>query len=251
MTFNFLVAPDCPPERFSGWYMLNTLLQKRSGFGIHLLMPGDRAEQQRMLGEQKIDLVYANPFDAAALVRERGYRAFARPVGQADEMVIAAAVDAPAARVEDLAAGARIALTDNADVRLIGLRLLEPADLGEADLQWQRVDSYQAAARQVIGGQADAGFFLAGAYHAFSRMTRTRMKVLVESALCDITHVLLAHPDLHDELPAIREAMPGVRASMTPGDAEVLEALGAPDGFEPMADEDVEFMIDLMETLLD
>lgn len=31
----------------------------------------------------------------------------------------------------------------------------------------------------------------------------------------------------------------------------VLSELGMPDGFEPMDEEDAEFMIDLMETLLD
>ena len=44
----------------------------------------------------------------------------------------------------------RIALTDNRDVKLIGLRLLEPADLTEATIQWVPVDSYQAAARLAI-----------------------------------------------------------------------------------------------------
>ncbi|MDB5931547.1 MAG: ABC-type phosphate/phosphonate transport system periplasmic component, partial [Polaromonas sp.] len=36
-----------------------------------------------------------------------------------------------------------------------------------------------------------------------------------------------------------------------PGDSEVLEALGLPKGFEPMTQEQAEFMIDLMDTLLD
>ena len=29
MTLNFLVAPDFSPERFAGWHMLNTVLQRR------------------------------------------------------------------------------------------------------------------------------------------------------------------------------------------------------------------------------
>lgn len=57
--------------------------------------------------------------------------AFARPLGQSDEMVIAAAAGSPLQRVEDLRPGLCIALTDSRDIRLIGLRLLEAADLSE------------------------------------------------------------------------------------------------------------------------
>lgn len=251
MTFNFLVAPDFPPDRFSGWYMFNTLLQRRSSIGIHLLMPADRSEQEQMLAEKEVDLVYANPFDASALVREHGYRAFARPVDCSDEMVIATAADSPLSGVEALKPGASIALTGNTDVKLIGLRLLEPADLTEADIDWQVADSYQAVARQVLSGQVDAGFFLADAFHSFSRLTLSRMKVLVESQLRDITHVLLSHPRIDQHLPILRETVLGIRGEDDAGAAEVLEALGFRQGFEQMEAEDVEFMIDLMDTLLD
>ena len=36
-----------------------------------------------------------------------------------------------------------------------------------------------------------------------------------------------------------------------PGDDDLLKALGLPKGFEPMDQEEAEFMIDLMDTLLD
>ena len=250
MTLNLLVAPDFAPENFPGWYMLSTLLQHRSGLRLHLLMPADAAEQARMLGEGQADLVYANPFDAAAMIREQGYLPVARPLGQSNEMVIATAAESPLQTVEDLQAGCSIALTDNRDVKLIGLRLLEPADLGETDIQWQLCASYQAAARMTLNGQVDAGFFLASAYHSLARITRERMKVLVESRLRDISHVLLAHPRMGEDLPTLAQALFAVNPA-TPSDLEVLQVLGLPGGFEPMTQEDAEFMIDLMDTLLD
>jgi hypothetical protein len=30
MTHNFLIAPDFAPQRFAGWHMLNTTLQRRT-----------------------------------------------------------------------------------------------------------------------------------------------------------------------------------------------------------------------------
>lgn len=251
MTLGFVIAPDFAPERISGWYMLSTALQRRSGIGLHLHMPTDNAEQTQMLEAGQGDLVYANPFDASTLIRQQGYLPFARPIDRSDEMVIATTAESPLQRVEDMQPGMRIALTSNRDVRLIGLRLLEPADLSADKVQWVAASSYPAVARLLLQGQADAGFFLASAWHELSNLTRSRLKPLVESALCDITHVLLAHPRMADKLPQISQALLAVGHDDDAAGREVLEALGIPRGFEPMSGENAEFMIDLMDTLLD
>jgi phosphonate transport system substrate-binding protein len=249
MKLNFMVAPDFAPDRFAGWHMLNTLLQSRSGLHLHLVTPATAKEQAALLAEGGIDLIYANPFDGAYLLRELGFLAVAQPVRKPDEMVIATAAGSPLQRLEDLRPGARIALTDNRDVKLIGLRLLEAADLDEQQLQWQLVDTYQAAARLAMKGEVDASFFLAETFHSLSRITRSQLRVLIESAIHDITHVLLAHPRIAADLPAISAALQGI--GRQPLDHEVLEALGIPGGFAAMPQEDAEFMVDLMETLLD
>ena len=249
MTFNLLIAPDFSPERFAGWHMLNTVLQKKSGLALHLITPASAAEQARLIADGKVDAVYANPFDAASMVRDNGYQAVARPLGKSDEMVIATAAGSPLHTVEDLRPGCRIALTDNKDVKLIGLRLLEPADLTEADVQWQMVDTYQAAARMAIKGEVDASFFLAEAFHSLSRLTAAQLKPLIESKLADITHVLLTHPRMAAEAARLRDALLGLAG--TPEGQPVLDELGIKGGFEAMNEEDAEFMIDLMDTLLD
>lgn len=249
MTLNFLIAPDFAPERFAGWHMLNTTLQRRSGLGLHLLTPASAHEQSELLTAGKADLVYANPFDATDMIRKHGYLPFARPAQRYDEMVIATGAASGIARVEDLKPGCRIALTENRDVKLIGLRLLEPADLTDAAIHWVQVESYQAAARMVIKGEAEAAFFLADAYASLTRLTRGQLHVLVESAIRDISHVVLAHPRIADQVPRVAQALLDIGKQA--GDADVLEALGLPAGFEAMAQEEAEFMIDLMDTLLD
>lgn len=249
MTLNFLVAPDFAPQRFAGWHMLNTALQKRAGIQLHLLTPASAAEQATLLADGKADVVYANPFDATHMVRTLGYVPVARPQHRYDEMVIACATESPLQGVESLQPGCRIALTDNRDIKLIGLRLLEPADLTEADVQWVLVDSYQAAARLAIKQEVNAAFFLSDAFASLSRITRSQIRPLVESAIHDISHVVLAHPRIADTLPAIRNALLQLRADAA--GQEVLDALGLSEGFEALSQEDAEFMIDLMDTLLD
>ena len=249
MTFNFLIAPDFSPERFAGWHMLNTLLQRRSGIKLHLLTPASPPEQSSLLAGGNVDLVYANPFDAVDMIRQQGYMPFARPAGKSDEMVIATAAGSALQRLEDIRPGSRIALTDNKDVKLIGLRLLEPADLTEALIEWVPVENFQATARLTLKGEVQAGFFLAEAYASLTRMTRSQLRVLVESRISDISHVVLAHPRIAGDLPRISQALLGIGSE--PADRDVLDALGLPKGFEPMSQEDAEFMIDLMDTLLD
>lgn len=247
-THNMLIAPDFSPERFAGWHMFNTLIQKRANLNMHLNIPTSHAEQETVISEGDIQVIYANPFDAATLIREHGYHAVARPIGKSDEMVIAAAANSDINSLDDLKAGATIAMADNRDVKLIGLRLLEAVDIEEADLNWSVTETYQAAARQVIKGEAQAAFFLAEIFHSFSRLTKAQLSVLIESDLADISHVLL----IKDGFPDTDILMDAILNLHNDDDGkEALTELGMPQGFEAMNEEDAEFMIDLMQTLLD
>ena len=247
-THNMLIAPDFSPERFAGWHMFNTLIQKRANLNMHLNIPDSQAEQQDIINQGDIQVIYANPFDAATLIREQGYRAVARPIGKSDEMVIAAAANSDINSLEDIKAGATVAMADNRDVKLIGLRLLEAVDIAEADLNWTVTETYQAAARQVIKGDAQVAFFMAEIFHSFSRLTKAQLSVLIESDLADISHVLL----IKDGFPDTDILMDAILNLHNDDDGkEALSELGMPQGFEAMDEEDAEFMIDLMQTLLD
>lgn len=142
MKLNLLIAPDFAPERFAGWHMLNTLLQKRADLHIHLETPASAQEQSEQIANKNIEIIYANPFDAATMIREQGYRAVARPKGKADEMVIATKAEGQYKNLEDVKSGAKVAMADNRDVKLIGLRLLEAVDLTESDLSWHTTETY-------------------------------------------------------------------------------------------------------------
>ncbi|MFA5684425.1 MAG: phosphate/phosphite/phosphonate ABC transporter substrate-binding protein [Lysobacteraceae bacterium] len=249
MNLNVLIAPDFAPEHFAGWHMLNTLMQRKTGLSLRLLTPASASEQAQLIAEDKADIIYANPFDAASMIRDAGYVALARPIDKANEMVIATRAESPVDSFRDLKPGIKVALTDNKDVKLIGLRLLEPADLTEADIDWQVVESYQAAARLAIKGEVDACFMLAEAFNSLSRLTKAQLKPLIESKLADISHVILVHPRIEGEAAKLRDSLVGLAGS---ADGQpVLDELGIHQGFEAMAVEDAEFMIDLMDTLLE
>lgn len=248
MVNNFLIAPDFSPKFFGGWYVLNTLLQKRTGLHLRLLTPSTHTEEESLIDGGDVTLIYANPFDAAKLIREHGYKALVKPLGKNDEMVIATSKDSAIKSLADLKSGAKIAMADNRDVRLIGLRLLEAVDLGEDNVKFDIVETYQAAARALMMGRADAGFFIADVFHGLSDLTKSELHVLIESNISTISHIILVKEgfeqadDIKNVLLSLNDDEDGRAA---------LKELGMPEGFCEMHEEDAEFMLDLMETLLD
>jgi len=99
-----------------------------------------------------------------------------------------------------------------------------------------------------IEGEAQVGFFLAEIFHSFSRLTKAQLSVLIESDLADISHVLLIKEGFADSQ-ILMDAI--LNLHKDEDGKEVLTELGMAQGFEAMSEEDGEFMIDLMETLLD
>lgn len=246
---NFLIAPDFPPDNFVGWYIFNTALQRKIETEVHLLMPADNQEQIDWIEQGRVGMIYANPFDACELVRHQGFLPVVRPVGKFDEIVIATHVDAPFQHSDDLPKGCQILVTDNYDVRLIGLRLLESAGLEEQDIQWCAVNTFQAAAHRLMQQQGDAAFFLASAYHELNTSTKQQLRPLMESRLNELNHVVLLRPDFLHLHAAIKRAFVGM--GQEEQSQSILEDLGIPKGFEELTIEETEFMIDLMETLKD
>ncbi len=249
MNLKFLLTPDFGFEHIGAWHMLNMAVQQRARQGIHLLMPTSLNEYDKFMLAGRADIMYANPSRAAALIREKGFIPFGRPRLHFDEMVIASNVNSSFRQVEDLRPGCRIACMGNADIRLVGLRLLESADLDEHNVQWIATDSHENSTRALIRGEADVAFFASDAFAAFSSLTRLQLHPLVESAIHDIYHMLLIHPKRVDKLSALEQAFFSI--GQQAGDDRILAGIGLPRGFEPMTSEDAEFMIDVMETLRD
>lgn len=245
-TFNFTVSPDFAPDRISGWFIFNTWLQKEIGQHIHLELHGDFATQRRDIAAGKIDLIYANPSDASLLVREQGFVGVARPAALADEAVVVVPEGSPVPRIEDLAPGARIAATDHPDVRMMGMIMLEPADLSAANTTTRACETYVLVAKALLNGDADVGFFLKRVYDDMSAMIRKGLRPLVTSQIYVVRHGLLAGPRLAGQRQAILDAL--LRMSSTAKGRDVLANLGFT-SWEEFAEEDVEFMIDLIDTL--
>ena len=167
-TLELTVSPDFAPDHIAGWYVFNTWLQRQLGVRIHLELYDDFDTQRKAIAADQVDLIYANPYDAAMLVREKGFVAVAAPVDRPDEAVIAVPAESAVQHVEDLRPGSRVAVTRDPDVNLIGMIMLEPADLKRDSVVLQQVNSYVLVAKQLLQGKADCGFFLKEAFDDLS-----------------------------------------------------------------------------------
>ncbi len=246
MTFMFTVSPDFTPDHLAGWYIFNTWLQHQLGATIHLEIYNDFQAQRTAITNNKIDLIYANPFDAAMLVREKGFLPLVRAVGEADEAIIVVSADSNVTDIEQLASGARVAFTDDPDVRLMGMIMLEPADLDVGNIVPVLSDNYVLVAKHLLKGEADVGIFLAEAYDDLSTVIKKQLKILVRSQISVIHHSLLMGPRLQERRAEIQALLVGMLNDEK--GRGVVGSLGF-GGWQKVEDEEMEFMIDLMDTL--
>lgn len=246
MSFLFTVSPDFTPDHLSGWYIFNTWLQKQTGVAIHLEMYNGFNAQREAIRQDKVNLIYANPYDAAMLVREKGFLPLAKPVGESDEAIIAVSASNPVSDAAELTPGIRLAFTDDPDVKMMGMIMLEPGDLDAGNMQSMPCDAYVQVAKHLLRGEADVGIFLAEAYDGLSEMIKKQLKILVRSQISVIHHALMIGPGLLDKREQFQQCLLGMT-----GDEKgrgVLESLGFK-AWEKVDDEEMEFMIDLMDTL--
>lgn len=246
MKLTLTVSPDFSPEKLAGWHIFNTWLQRELDVDCHLEMFGSFAEQRAAIAADKIDLIYANPYDAAMLVREKGFVAVSHPMGLPDEAVVAVAASSTSHSVEDLKPGVKVASSGDPDVSMMGMILLEPADLNAGNVTTETCDSYVLVAKQLMTGTADVGIFPARAYDGLSSMVRASLRPLVRSEISVIRHMLLACPNAAALVTPLQAAL--TEMATNEKDVAILRDLGFA-GWEASSQEDVEFMIDLMNTL--
>lgn len=246
MSYMFTVSPDFAPDHLSGWYIFNTWMQRQLGADIHLELYDDFCAQRVATYSNKIDLIYANPFDAAMLVREKGFLPLVKPTGLLDEALIAVSENSAAQKLEDLTSNIKIAMTEDPNVNMIGMMLLESANLNNSNVEKNVYDSYVLVAKSLLRGTDEAGIFLAGAYDDLSNMVKKQLRVLLRSEIEEIHHSLMVGPKLADRRDEIKSLLIGMNQSEK--GQGVLDSLGFK-AWEEVDDEEMEFMIDLMDTL--
>ncbi|WP_457673175.1 phosphate/phosphite/phosphonate ABC transporter substrate-binding protein [Thiolapillus sp.] len=246
MPYQFTVSPDFGPDQLAGWHIFNTWMQRQLETDIHFETFDSFDAQRQAISEDRVDIIYANPYDASFLVREKGFVAVASP-RKPDETTIAVPADSPVNDIESLESGCRIAQTDDPDISMMGMIMLEPANLDKSNTETIIQDSYIQVAKALIQGRADVGFFLREAYEGLSSLVKSQLKPLVTSDIQLVSHTLLLGPKLAQHKDELGKRL--LSMSEGPQGKSLLDSLGF-DSWNPVDEEEMEFMIDLMEALV-
>ncbi len=248
MSYEFTISPDFNANQLSPWYIFNNRLQKFLDQSCHLELYEDFVALKEALSADKVDLIFANAFDTAYLVREKDFVPVAQGNNRSDEALVAVSSDSPVSKVSEFKPGLKVAATDAPDVEMIGRILLEPADVYRDGIELVASRNYVTVAKALINKDVDAGFFLKRSYDELSELVRNQLKPVVSSHIYVVCHALLVSPKLADK----RDALLADLQAMTDNEADskLLVELGMPLGWAPMETEDAEFMIDMMDTLL-
>lgn len=244
--FRFITASDITPSEFSDWYIFNTWLQRKTGQQINLHIPVSFQEFQNRINNNTADIVYANPYDAAMLVREHGFIPVVRPDNQTDEVVVVTHKDSLINDFTQISSGCRITLTDDRDVRMIGLILIEPADLNESNVEFISASNSTVVAKNIIQQRADIGFLLTKSYDKFSNLITKDLRELIRSEISVINHTLMIKPEVLNIVPNLVDILTDMHS--LPNGKTILNKFGF-NHWLAIEPEEIEFMIDLMETL--
>ena len=246
MPYQFTISPDLSTRYISGWYVFNTWLQRTLAQHIHLELYRDFDQCRRAIETDGVDLIFANPYDASLLVRDKGFLPVAHPRARPDEVIIAVQTDSPVRVIEDFRPGLRVATSTDPAVQIIGMIMLEAADLTPESVTVSEYENYVLVAKQLLRGDADTGFFMADSFNELSPLTRRSLRVVLQSQIHVIHHMLLAGPRMAAFVEPLRAALADI------GTHEKGLAIQRDLGFaawDRTEREDAEFMVDLMETL--
>jgi len=247
MARQFVISPDVNVRNITDWFILNTKVQRMTGEAYHATAYTDFADLHAAYDAGQADLVFANAADTAMLVRDRHYLPIAAAVGVSKEASIVVGAESSYHSLADLPGHLVAASTDAPDVERICRILLEPANLGVADIEVRVKPNPVLVAKAVMRQEVDAGFLPQDAYDELSATVRDELRVLIASRIHVVRNAFLASPAIADQVESIWAGLAAMNRD--PGSAELLEALGAPNGWERLSSDDALFMIDLMDAL--
>jgi len=241
------ISPDFNNKYLPGWFVFNTWLQKNFGEAIHLEIFDGFESCRKAIADDSVDIIYANPFDASLLLRDKGFLPVAHPSARPDEAIIAVNAKSPLTKIEDFRPGVRISSTDDPEVNMICLIMLEPADLGATDVQFTHRENYVLVAKDLIKNEVDAGFILAETFNDLSPLIRDQLRIILKSQIHVIHHMFLVSPKWADKVNALQQLL--CKMADDEKGRGILRDIGV-SSWDASSKEEAEFMVDLIDTLM-
>lgn len=245
MGYRFTVDPNYSGKNLPGWYLMNTYLQRHLGESIHFqpFEDFDTCRQAVLAGD--FDLVYANPFDWVQYVQRGDFQPLVKPLEHFDEVLLCTPAAGPIGDYGQLPERIHVVSAyEKTLVHMVGLFLLDKAEIDRARLEFSFVGSYQGVLKALIQGKADLGFVFNEVHDGASEMVRSRLRAIDRSNDAFAFHAFCGGPRIARHADALRDIL--VAMGQDGRGRDLLADLGFP-GFEAVTPEEVECLTTLAE----
>ena len=187
MTFSVSLQSN---QQLSGWYFLNTLLQRRlkRPISIDINQFGSANEFHNNA------LVFAKPFDACALMTKHHFIPIARPANDNVEVSIVVRHEDRKKSITDFSGASVATSTQTSFVFLLGRFFCDEYDLDSSSLNYQFTGNQLTAMRRLLDENVDMLFMQKNKYRLLLPLSRVGTHLLEESDTGMAYHMLLLSP---------------------------------------------------------
>lgn len=185
-------------DQLSGWYLLNTYLQRRMQKVIHF-------EQTQDMKNLTPDLLFSKPFEACAMMK-KGFIPLMRPIAEADEVAILCRSDDERS-LADLGKANVATATETSFVYLLGRFLCDESGVDTSKYNFHFAGNEIKALQMLIRKQVDLLFMQKKSYEGLSSLSRKNVRLLDASETNFTTHIFSVAPYLNGEGETLSEIL--------------------------------------------
>ena len=178
-------------QQISGWYLLNTYLQRRLERAIHLEQPQFGQEVSNV----SVDLFFSKPFEALSMIHNHGFVPLLRPDSEADEVVILARSE-DSRNLIDFSNAKVSTASKNSFVYILGRSLCDESGLDSETFDFVFAGNEIKALQMLIKKQVDLLFMLKKTYEGLSSLARGSTRLVDESETNFAFHLFCSAPYL-------------------------------------------------------
>jgi anti-anti-sigma factor len=179
-------------QQLTGWYLLNTYLQRKLSRAIHFEQSASTPDGNTT------DLVFAKPFEACEMMGKHGFIPLLKPIAECDEVVLLTQIDDKRS-LKDLEGLTVSVASEGSFVYLLGRFLCDENDVDSAKFIFDFAGNEIKVLQSLIRGRADLAFMLKKTYQGLSSFSRSNVKVLDESETNFASHLFCIAPQLKDQ----------------------------------------------------
>jgi len=179
-------------QQLTGWYLLNTYLQRRMQRAIHF------EQSQEMQNEAAIDILFAKPFEACSIIQRRGFIPLMRPLAEADEVVLLTRAD-DERQLADFAGTSVVTAAEDSFVYLLGRFLCDESGLDSSQFAFHFSGNEIKSLQMLLKKKVDLLFMLKKTYQSLASFSRNNVRKLDESSTDFAFHIFSISPQLTEE----------------------------------------------------